>query len=137
MEKLIRYLGALDWLLATGTVAVGLWLQNWLLVAFGIAGMLMAYLQPAKRVNAYITKRMTRKRDPSAASTAQVQQDEAFYQEVLGEVLTADAGGSTPARTYASAPVPYGPTYLSASKHNQLKRPHLQLLNAQPRNVYN
>ncbi|KWT98432.1 hypothetical protein APY03_0567 [Variovorax sp. WDL1] len=99
--------------------------------------MLMAYLQPAKRVNAYITRRMTRKRDPAAASTAQVQQDEAFYEAVLGEVTDVAVATPGPKRTFASPPVAYGATYLSASKHNQLKRPYLTLLNTKPLNTFN
>ncbi|MNR71537.1 hypothetical protein D3C71_21670 [compost metagenome] len=132
MEKLLRFLGALDWVVATGTLVAAAILQSWWLAAAGALGLCTAYLQPAKRIRAWIEKRFVRKPDNGAASTAQVQHDDAFYAQVLGQADELPVAAAAPKRTYASPPVPYAGMRLSRSKHNRLRVEHLQLMSKDP-----
>lgn len=130
MEKLIRYLGALDWLVAGSTLAVGLYLQNYWVIGAGAIGLVTAYLQPAKRFQEYLGKKLIRKGPKKGDTTAQVLQDDAFYAAALvkTEPVT-QAMPALPPRTYASPASGYRATFLSANRHNMLKVSHLNLYN--------
>ncbi|KWU24752.1 hypothetical protein [Burkholderia cenocepacia] len=132
MDKLIRYLGTLDWVVAVCTLLAGLYFRNWWVVASGVFGVGIAYYQPAVRVKALLEKKFLRKMKPGELATSQVQQDEAFYAQVLGDENPAEAvepvQPRTP-RTYASAPIPYRGTFVGRRKHNMLKVEHFNMFN--------
>lgn len=137
MDKLIRLLGTLDWLVAIGTLLVGLYLKNGWVVASGVLGLGLAWYQPARRVKAVLEKKFLRKMKPGELATAQVQHDEAFYSQVLGadeSPVQAEPAGEAqtarPARTYASAPLPYRAMLIGRRKHNLLRVQHFNMFNA-------
>lgn len=127
MEKLIRYLGALDWLVAGLTLATGVVMQNGWVIAAGCLGLFTAYLQPAKRFQAYLGKKLLKKGNKAGASTARVLEDEAFYAAALAPVELPEPTPALPPRTYASTVAGYKGTYLSGNRHNKLKVAHLNL----------
>lgn len=137
MDKLIRLLGTLDWVVAVGTLLVGLYLKNGWIVASGLLGLGLAWYQPARRVKAVLEKKFLRKMKPGELATAQVQHDEAFYAQVLGAeespAIAAPGGAAQPEhppRTYASAPRPYRSMHIGRRKHNQLRAEYFNMFNA-------
>jgi len=137
MDKLIRLLGTLDWLVAIGTLLVGLYLKNGWVIASGLLGLGLAWYQPARRIKAVLEKKFLRKMKPGELATAQVQHDEAFYAQVLGAdesaaqaVPAGEALTAAPSRTYASAPLPYRGMYIGRRKHNLLRAEHFNMFNA-------
>jgi hypothetical protein len=127
MDKLIRFLGIIDWLVAIGSIAVGLALRNWWIVASGTLGLGVAYYQPARIIKDKLEKYLVRKPKPGEVSTALVQNDEAFYAQVLGEQQEAAASPQVVVpRTYGSPVSGYAGTFIGRRKHNQLR---VELLN--------
>lgn len=129
MEKIIRLLGIVDWLVAIGSIAVGLYLKNGWVIGSGVLGLGIAYLQPAVWMKKKMEKWLVRKAKPGEVSTALVQHDEAFYADVLGnsEPKVTVAAVSLPQRTYASPSLPYAGTYIGRRKHNLLRPEHFNL----------
>lgn len=123
MEKTLKLLSAFDWILSAGTLAVGLYLQNWLIVGAGCLGLLVAWYGPAARLKAYLAKRFLRKTGAVKNDSGAVAQDDAFYEQALAT----DAPTVAPAPTDYSRPMSGGRVFLHGSAFNQLKAPHLRL----------
>lgn len=132
MEKLFKLLSAMDWLVSGGSVAYGLYAQNWWYVAGGLLGLGLAYYRPSERIRAVIEKRFLHKKartDDSAVAQA----EDVFYASVLGQLQDASAPSvSTGPRHYHDTLPAYGRVLLSGSKHNQLRAEHVQKLAVAP-----
>lgn len=132
MDKTLKFFGALDWLVSGTCLILAVYLKNPWLAASGVLGLVLAYLQPAKKIQAVVAAKFGRKRGASTEGAVASAQDEAFYAEALGRnVPDLDAAPDLPApapRSYASPMLGYSRTLLSGNKHNQLKRAHLNLL---------
>lgn len=125
MPTYLKRLSYFDWFLSVGTVLVGLYLWDPLVLAAGGLGMLMAWYGPAARVKAYLEKRFLRK-TPKHTDTGAVAAEDAFYDAERATQALPDApvAGERPdfRRGLAS-----GPLYLHSSPHNQLKVHYLRL----------
>lgn len=60
--KVTKALGYLDYAVSIACLAYGAYTQTWLYVAFGLAGLVVAYINPAKQVKRLIQDRFMRKR---------------------------------------------------------------------------
>lgn len=120
MEKTLKFLSAFDWALSSGTLVVGLYLQNWLIVGAGCLGLLVAWYGPAARLKAYLATRFLRKTVAVKNDSSAVAQDDTFYAQAL------PAEAPVAAADY-SRPLPAGRVFLHSSPFNRLKPPHLQL----------
>lgn len=139
MSKLIQFFSALDWLVGSFSLALGLYSGNAWLIAGGAIGLVAAYFKPAVRIQAYLEKKFIRKKKPGEDSEVAMAEDR-FYREMLGDgdepLALADAAAPARARTFADAPVPYGPLYISQNKHNRLSRSHIGISTLHNANRY-
>jgi hypothetical protein len=132
MDKLFRIFTALDWFVGGISILVGLYMQNWWVVAGGVLGLITAYFKPALIIKAKLEKKFLRKKaktDDSAEALA----EDSFYAQMLGqeavaEPVAAEPAPALPARTYRDALPPYAGAYLSRNRHNQVAARHLPLL---------
>ncbi len=129
MQKLIKALSALDWVVGTLSLAWGLYSGNAWFIAGGALGLVTAYYKPAVRIQAALEKRFLRKK-PANADNVKVQAEDAFYANMLGTDVETPA---TPAAVVAAAPdftrtLPAGPVLVNSSRHNLLKPTHLNLV---------
>lgn len=133
MDKLLRIFVALDWLVGGLSILVGLYLQNWWVVAGGVLGLLAAYFKPAVIIKTKLEKKFLRKKVKTEDSDVALAED-TFYAQVLG----AEAGEAiAPApvvpqvpRAYTDPLPPYAGVYLSKSRHNQVLPQYIGLLAA-------
>lgn len=124
MKKLLRIVYALDWLISLGTLALGLYWQNWWMVAGGILGLGLAYLKPAARIQAVLEKRFLASKRRVDDSTEVLAAD-AFYKKHLGDTTEAPETVAAPApRTFRATLPAYSQVLLSASRHNALNPGH-------------
>lgn len=123
MEKTLKLLAAMDWVLSGGTLAVGLYLQNWFIVGAGCLGLLVAWYAPAARLKKYLAKRFLRKTPGVKNDSGAVAKDDQFYEAALAPA----AQPAAPAASSFSQPLRAGKVFLHSSPHNRLKGPHLQL----------
>ena len=121
----------MDWLVGGLSIVVGLYLQNWWVVAGGFVGLAAAYFKPAMIIKAKLEKKFLRKKaktDDSAVARA----EDVFYAQMLGQQNLDDAVAQEPValspRTYQDALPPYAGIYLSGSRHNQVSVRHLALV---------
>lgn len=122
MEKLFKFLFALDWWVAGGTLAYGAYAQDGWIIGAGMLGVGLAWYKPAQKIKALLEKKLLAKKKVKDESEV-LKAEEAFY----AAALPATAPVQAP-RTYKASSLVYGLTYLSGNKHNQLKNPeHLQL----------
>lgn len=123
MEKLIKYLSALDWFLGIGTILYGLIVGPLYIALFGALGLCVAWYKPAPRIKKYLESRVLAKA-PSTKDTHAVLDAEKFYAEMLEGSATAAA---LPAKKNYSANVTFGPMFLGGSRHNILAPAHFNL----------
>lgn len=133
MNKLLRIFVALDWLVGGLSIIVGLYLQNWWVVAGGVLGLLAAYFKPAVIIKAKLEKKFLRKKVKTEDSAVALAEDN-FYAQVLGAeagdvVEPAPALPQVP-RAYPDPLPPYAGIYLSKNRHNQVLPQHIGLLAA-------
>lgn len=133
MEKLIRYLGKLDWVVALGTLAWGLYTQSSWIIGAGVFSVFMAWYKPADRIKARLEKLIVRKKAKTTDDSGQTLSEDAFYAQMLGKAPTTAAPAQAPAPAQ-TGPIRfdkgfdrYGMAYLSGSIHNQVQRDHLNL----------
>lgn len=127
MQKSLKALKFVDWFMAVGSIAVGLYLQSSIFIAAGLLSLLIAWYSPAERIKKVLEKKFLRK-TPAPSDTGKVAADDQFYAEVLQPA--AEEAESTETSQDAA---PYfghtwpknGPLYLHSSKHNQLRPEHL------------
>lgn len=131
MDKLLRIFTTMDWLVGGLSIVIGLYLQNWWVVAGGFVGLAAAYFKPALIIKAKLEKKFLRKKaktDDSAVSQA----EDVFYAQMLGQQLPDEVVKqetvSLPPRTYRDSLPPYAGIYLSGSRHNQVSVRHLKLV---------
>ena len=138
MDKVIKNLSKLDWILGGATLAYGVATMNLFIAAVGVMSLLIAWFKPAVRIKAALEKRFfARKVEKSGVlATRSALAEDAFYAEHLGaaEVELPPAAAESPAAISAPAPLPSflvtlpsGPYSLHSSRHNQLRPAHLNL----------
>ena len=127
LNKTLKALNRLDWFLAGGTIAVGLYLQNWWVVGSGCIGLAAAWYRPAERIKARMEKKFLRKK--AATSDAKsVQAEDAFYAQVLGQEPAADlVAKAAPTAGDFSAALQSGQFSLNPSRHSVLRYQHFNL----------
>lgn len=126
MQKFIKALSALDWIVGTLTLVWGLYSGNSWFIAGGVLGLMTAYFKPAMRVQAALEKRFLRKK-PNHGDSSKVQAEDAFYANMLGNDTAAPAPAEPVAVNFSRALVA-GPVLVSGSRHNLLKPGHLNLV---------
>lgn len=122
MEKILKVLKSVDWLLAIGTVVVGLVLAKPIVVAAGALGVAVAWYSPAERIKRRLEKKFLRK-SPAAPT---VTLDEAIYEQTSTEEGEPQSESNPQSVSY-SASLVTGGVYLHSSPHNLLKPQHLAL----------
>lgn len=132
MDKLLRIFVALDWLVGGLSILVGLYMQNWWIVAGGALGLLAAYFKPAVIIKNKMEKKFLRKKVKTEDSDVALAED-TFYAQVLGaeesEVEPSPAVPLAP-RAYPDPLPPYAGVFLSKNKHNQVLPQHIGILAA-------
>jgi len=133
MDKLLRIFVALDWLVGGLSILVGLYLQNYWVVAGGALGLLAAYFKPAVIIKNKMEKKFLRKKVKTEDSDVALAED-TFYAQVLGaeagdEVAPAPVVPQVP-RAYPDPLPPYAGVFLSKNRHNQVLPQHIHLLAA-------
>ncbi len=134
MTKVLRFFNYFDWVVAVGTLVVGLVLMNGWVIASGLLGLALAWYKPAERIKKRMEKSFLRK-PAKVEDSAHTQGEDAFYANVLGTAQPAaledapSAAATAPATPvgFAFGPRGYGAVRLSVSKHNQLRPEHLEL----------
>jgi hypothetical protein len=131
MDKLLRIFVALDWLVGGLSILVGLYLQNYWVVAGGTLGLLAAYFKPAVIIKNKMEKKFLRKKKKTEDSDVALAED-TFYAQVLGaeaaeKVVAAPAVPQAP-RAYPDLLPPYAGVFLSKNRHNQVLPQHIRLL---------
>lgn len=121
MNTILRYLNKLDWILSGGTLLVGLYLLDWLIILAGLVGLVAAWYKPAERLKNRMQARMLRKRGPPQGPTDQDLGEDLYH---VAEPEQAEPSG--PARSFRDG---YAPVQvrLSPSRHNVLKANHFNL----------
>jgi hypothetical protein len=132
MQKLLKYLTTLDWVLAIATIGYGAWTQTWWILGMGVLGLAVAWYSPAKRVQAKLANStLASRRRAKEAAAAQAAIDAVAESEGDG-VPEADpshssssATSGTPStsgapRSYAQRLTGYSAVRLHPSKHNRL-----------------
>jgi len=131
MEKLLSIFNALDWLVGGLSILVGLYMQNWWLVAGGALGLLAAYFKPAVIIKNKLEKKFLRKKAKTDDSGAALAED-TFYAQVLGsaagEVAEPEPVVPQAPRAYPDPLPAYAGIYLSSSRHNRVQLQHLRLV---------
>lgn len=120
----------MDWLVGGLSILVGLYLQNWWVVAGGFMGLAAAYFKPALIIKEKLEKKFLRKKAKTDDSDV-AQAEDVFYAQMLGQPLDETAVQETVTlspRTYRDALPPYAGIYLSGSRHNQVSVRHLALV---------
>jgi hypothetical protein len=131
MEKFIKYLSALDWVLGSATIAYGLYAGPWWLVLVGCVGLLTAWYKPAVLFQNYLKKRFLAKSSKST-DTLQVQKAEEFYAGILTSegsdpVASTDSFAEEEGVPGYQRSLSPGKFALGASRHNVLKPEHFNL----------
>lgn len=113
MKKMFVLFNALDWLIATVSLVLGLiWGNGWLIGA-SIIGFAFAYIKPAEKLAHSLKKKLMRKRAP-VEHTELMQAADAFYEQSNPAEERAEPA-------YYGRPVlPYKAALLSTNKHNKL-----------------
>lgn len=83
LNKLLFLFNKLDWFAGGTLLVVGLYLQNWWLVAGGVTGLLSAYFQPAAWLSQRLQEKILAKGVPLSENGVLTQEDE-FYAQHLG-----------------------------------------------------
>lgn len=87
MKSALKVLHGLDWVVAVGTLAYGLWQSSTLFVVLGALGLILAWVNPAKKMSERIMKRTT------ATKRRQIQ-DEAAAKEAIAAAAATEAGSA-------------------------------------------
>lgn len=133
MQKTLRLFSALDWVVSSVTLAIGLWTLNvWVIVA-GVLGLAVAWYSPARRVSARLQKYLFKKRQAEDHSHVLAREDE-FYASLRGEAAGAQEEAQTPgepsvapAADFSRSSYVYAQARLNPSRHNVLKPQYFDL----------
>lgn len=128
INKALKALNRLDWFVAAGTVAVGLYLLNYWVIGSGLIGLAAAWYKPADRIKARLEKKFLRKKT-QPSDTAKTLQEDAFYAEMLGQAGDAGAAaGAEPAKPADyRGNVPLGALHLSQNPYSVVRYQHFNL----------
>jgi len=130
MNKLLKILNKLDWVVGAGTVLVGLYLLNGWVVASGVLGLLVAWYKPAERIKKKLEAKFLRKKTV-ASDVHKVQAEDEFYAQMgVTEPELSQPKAPVTAVSYSNS-LSSGPVLISSSRHNQLKVDHLNLAGAE------
>lgn len=126
MDRAIKFLSWTDWALSSGTLVVGLYLQNWYIVGGGVLGLLVAWYSPSKRIKAAMEKKFLRRTPSKRRDEADIAQADAFYAQGTAEGAGPEAPspvvrGADYSRQWAA-----GTLYLHGSPHNLLRPEYLR-----------
>ena len=132
MNKLLKLLSTLDWVMGAGSIALGIYWNNYWLVAGGVLGLFAAYYKPAMLIKNLLEKKFLRKNTGSSDTQKALAEDEFYAQMLQDEVSPVTASVSTPEGQ--AGPVNYGRSWqagvvlLSGSRHNVLSVATLNLV---------
>lgn len=133
MQKSLRLFSALDWVVASITLLVGLWLLNGWVILAGTIALAIAWYSPAKRVSARLQKYLFKKRQTEDHSSVLLREDE-FYASLRPDVNQAskasqgpDGLGEAPPVDFTLRPYTYAQVRLNSSRHNLLTSKSLDL----------
>lgn len=102
------YMRVIDWSLAIGTIAYGLYEQTWWIVAMGVLGLGMAWYNPASRVRGWIGSKMTTRRKldrPLSPLHVSEEEIEAEMQAIQTQLRGAMGGPASPASAADALPL--------------------------------
>lgn len=101
-----KYTIKLDWILALVSIGIGVYLKDYLWIFLGFIGLLVAYLNPAEKVKAYIYKKFKKN---EKLKHSHIEKESVNSQE------NSEAENKAPVNLYPKAVV-----ILSKNKHNLL-----------------
>ena len=129
MEKFLKIMGVLDWVVGTFTIVGGLYFGSTWVVASGVLGLLAAYYKPAVLIKKALERKFLRKQAGQSDSEKTIAED-AFYSELLSPASTHDEtivpNVQTGSVSYSRS-LPPCTVLVSGSKHNILKVDQLNL----------
>ncbi len=126
MDKFLKIFNKLDWAMGGGTVVVGMYLQNWWLVAGGGVGLLAAWYKPAERIKRKLESKFLRKKTVTSDAQKVQAEDEFYAQMGVAEAPLSTAEPVSETVSYTRS-MRSGPVHLSISRHNVLKPEHFNL----------
>lgn len=129
MQKTLKHLSTLDWVLSILTLAYGAWAQNPYFIGAGVLGLLLAWFSPAKRIQAKMANSaFASRRRVKEAAAAQAAIDAVADTDATNHEAAAEA--SPPKRAdYSLRLAGYAPLRLNPSKHNRLRADSFNLYN--------
>ena len=130
VSSVSKKLNKLDYVLSIGTLAFGLYFDNNYAIVGGVVGLFIAFVNPSKQVQSYISRKFIAKKKASASQLDALEARESFYSERLSEVNEAESVSIVQApaiATFQSKVAPPSAVYLKVSSFNKYSEDSLKL----------